>query len=239
VSDPRKWAALLAIVSTLCVSVGTEAYAQDSADDSTAARRKDSNIIVLQRKPFLRKGRVELTPQFGLTVNDSLMEQFELSGSLVYHLNEDFWLGGSFRWYDLGELGGPTDAYDTVIVETSSAPDVVELEWYGGADFGWVPLVGKFALFNSFIVYYDASLFLGGGYMQHIQPTGDSAGAPAASVGVQQRLFLADWLALTFEVRNTSYMVETNAGDALNHTTTFSGGASIFVPSTFKYEKAR
>jgi len=197
-------------------------------------------IEVVQRKPFLRRGRVELVPKFGSTVNDSLIRQFEVGGSLAYHINEFVWAGANFGWFDLGDLGGVTDDYNIVLEKTSSAPDLVEMKWYAGADVGIVPIYGKFALFNAGIIYYDVSVFAGGGYATHVTgQTNGEAGAPAGSVGLMPRIFLGDWLALTAEIRDTVFFADVLGGSSLTQIVTFSGGVSIFVPFTYEYTTAQ
>ena len=235
-SRTRRYASAVASVAALVSLVA------GAATDAAAQSRptEDDKIEVVQRKPFLRKGRVELTPRFGSTVNDALIQQFEVGGALTYHINEFIWASGNFRWFDLGELGGVTDAYNLVLEETSSAPDLVEMKWYGGLDVGIVPLYGKFALFNAGIVFYDVSVFVGGGYATHVTgQTNGEAGAPAGSVGIQPRIFLGDWIALTAEVRNTIFPAEVLGGSAITQIVTFAGGVSIFVPFTFEYTTAR
>jgi outer membrane beta-barrel protein len=196
-------------------------------------------IAVVQRKPVLRKGRVEFAPEFGLTINDSLIQQFELGAKLNYHATEFLWFGGEFGWFDLGELGGVTDEYFDVLDKTSSAPEVVELKWYGGARVGLVPIYGKFAIFDSAIVYYDLSVTLGGGYLTHVTGIGEETGAGAGEIGAQFRIFMNKWLALTASINDRIAPVELQTGSSVAQFVTVNFGTSFFLPFGFEYSTAR
>ncbi|MEL6181161.1 MAG: outer membrane beta-barrel domain-containing protein [Myxococcota bacterium] len=237
------WAWLAILVAIPVWTLGPVAHAQEG-DDTRKQEFKD-DISVVQRKPFLRKGRLELTPSFGTTVNDSLIQQFDVSGQLTYHISESIWIAGTFSWYDLGELGGVTDDYFEVLERASSTPDVVEMTWYAGARVGYVPLFGKFALFNSVIIYYDLSLMVGGGYATYItNASGGETGSPAWSIGLQQRIFLTDWLALQIALNDTMFLADLRDGpdsstSSLTHIFSIGAGASIFIPFSFDYTTER
>jgi outer membrane beta-barrel protein len=176
----------------------------------------------------------------GMTVNDSLIRQYRVGGNLAWHITEPFWVGAHFAWYDLGELGGVTDEYNEVLSKTASVPDLVEVKWFTGGDVGYVPIYGKFAIFNDLIVYYDMSLFAGAGYLTHVtSQTDGQAGTVAGDFGVQQRLFLADWLALVLEVRDYAFMAELRDGTNFTNIVSLGAGASIFFPFTFDYTTLR
>ncbi len=198
----------------------------------------EDDISVLQRKPFLRKGRAELSPKFGLTINDDLIQQFELGGQLNYHATEFLWFGARFGWFDLGELGGVTDQYFEVLDKTSSVPDVVELQWYAGGDVGIVPIYGKFAIFNNAVVYYDVSLYAGGGWVNHFTSQGE-AGAFAGEVGIMPRIFLNRWLGLHIAVQDRIMSAQLRESTSLVHIVTAELGLSIFMPFGFEYTTAR
>ncbi len=215
----------------------------DGNHNSVEAQIKPSSedeIFVLQRKPFLRKNRVELAPSFSATVNDALIQQFEIGGTLTYHLSEQFWIAGEFGWMDLGEFGGVTDEYFDVLDKTNSAPEVVEQVFFGGAQFGYVPLYGKFAIFDRAIVYYDASVYLGGGLLNHITDnSGGEVGAGAFEVGFKMRIFMNRWLALFVDVKDRFMFAELKSGSTLNQFVMVGGGVSIFMPFGFDYTTER
>jgi len=191
----------------------------------------EGEIAIIQPKPVLLRERVEVIPRFGVTFNDPLISQFLAGGSLYYHINEQFHIGGTFEWYDFGsDFGGPTETYDEVIAVSSTIPELSPLTYYAGLDFGWVPIHGKFALFNSTIVYYDIYAVIGAGA---VSSTGDPR--PAGSLAIGQRTFITDWLALLLELRDRAYVEETRAGNSFTNVITVSAGLSFFIPPAFDY----
>ncbi|MEZ4464578.1 MAG: hypothetical protein R3F43_08745 [bacterium] len=60
---------------------------------------------MIQRRPFLRRGRVEFSPSIGTNVNDSLVNAFLAGASLNYHLTEVMAVGA----YGGVSLGSETD----------------------------------------------------------------------------------------------------------------------------------
>lgn len=217
------------VLLTLCAPVVAQAQEEAAPEDE---------IFVWQRKPFLQKGRAELVPLFGVTINDDLIRQFEVGGELSYHATESVWFGARFGWFDLGELGGVTDQYFEVLDKTSSVPDVVELQWYAGAKIGYAPIYGKFAIFSSAVVYYDVSVYAGGGWMNHFTSQGE-AGSPAGEIGIMPRIFLNRWLALNLAVQDRIMPAELNNASSLVHVVTAQLGLSVFMPFGFEYSTAR
>lgn len=234
---PGVWGLLIVMLASAVLLV---AGGEVSPLEAQIKPNADDDIFVLQRKPMLRRNRVELAPSFGLTVNDSLIRQFEVGGTLTYHINESFWVAGSVGWLDLGEFGGETDAYFDVLDKTNSAPELVELKLYGGGQFGYVPLQGKFALFNSAIVYYDASLYLGAGYQTHLTDTsGGEVGAVAGELGAKVRIYLTRWLSVYVDAKDRFVPTELKNGNSISQFVIVSGGVSMFVPFGFKYTTER
>jgi hypothetical protein len=124
----------------------------------------EGDIAVIQPRPVLVQQRVEIIPRFGATFNDPLISQFSAGGSLYYHASEIIHFGGTFEWYDFGdELGGPTDVFDEVIRNAASIAELAPISYFASFDLGWVPINGKFALFDAAIVYYDIYAIIGGG----------------------------------------------------------------------------
>ncbi|MBN1945043.1 MAG: outer membrane beta-barrel domain-containing protein [Bradymonadales bacterium] len=199
---------------------------------TTAAQSlEEGDIAVIQLRPVLVRNRVEVLPRFGVTLNDPLIRQYHVGGSLYYHINEDFSVGGSFEWYDFGgALGGPTDAYNRMIQTSSSIPELAPLTYVAAAEFGWVPVNGKFSLFNLTIVYFDLYLLGGAGI---IDTVGDPH--PAGILAVGQRLFVTDWLALLIELRDRLYLEPYPSGNSFMNILTASIGVSVFIPPSFSY----
>ena len=218
---PRRNLILMVVVGSL-LSGGTSALAQSLTE---------GQIAVIQPRPVLVKHRLEVMPRFGATFNDPLISQFHLGGSAYYHISERIHVGATFEWYDFGDFGGPTEAYDNLIRASSTIPEIAPLTYFTSLDVGWVPINGKFALFDALIVYFDYYGVLGAGVVDSV---GDPH--PALTLAIGQRIFITDWLALLVELRDRAYFEPLPvAGDTLTNILSTSIGFSFFLPPDFEY----
>lgn len=190
------------------------------------------SIHVVQPKPVLQKGRFSVTPRLGMTINDAVYRNFNAGASANFHVSERFFLGGLFQWYNFGGLiGGETEASRTVNAETGASVDAPFLNWAGGAEVGFVPLYGKFALLRRGILFYDVALTAGAVFAE--SESLDSAatnGGPGGTISLSTRLFINDWMALNLEVRDVIYMQNN-----LSHSVTLGVGMSFYLPTSFEY----
>lgn len=227
----RSWWLLLAMIALGSVTISaSEAQAQQ-------VRRKFKDPIhVVQPKPVLQAGRIDLEPRLGYTFNDSLASTLKVGAELRYHFSERFYLGGMFDWYNFGTtLSGPTDTYTEVQSQTSTAPDTALLNWFGGLELGWVPIFGKFALFNSSIIYYDVALTLGGGFANSasVQLT-TGKGGPALTAAMVGHVFLTNWLSLNVGVRDVSFFTALQGAESdstLAHAVSMDIGVGFYFGS--------
>ncbi|MCA9563251.1 MAG: outer membrane beta-barrel domain-containing protein, partial [Myxococcales bacterium] len=150
--------------------------------------------------------------------------------SLIYHITEQYHIGGTFEWFDFGEFGGTTNTFDEVIRDTSTIPEIAPIDFYAGLDFGWVPIHGKFSFFDAAIAYYDFYLTIGGGALSSLSEI-----HPAGSISLGQRTFMTDWLALLIEVRDRMYVEPLPSGDTFTNVLTVSVGFGFFLPPSFEY----
>ncbi len=212
-------------------SVMAQATAEDYGD----------TVHVIQPKPVLQQGRFALTPRAGMTINDSMYRNFMIGANANYYLGERFYLGGLFQWYEFGDtIGGPTQAFDDLNSTTQAAADAPYLNWAAGAEIGFAPIYGKFALFNRNIVYYDISLSAGGVFTDSssIQDPAGNDG-PGGTVSLSTRMFFNDWMAFNFEIRDVIYMGNViNEGSVLSHSVTAGLGLSLYLPMGFEYSEA-
>ena len=203
-------------------------------------RKKFKDTIhIVQRKPVLQKKRFELAPRFGMTFNDALYRHFRVGANANFHITERFFVGALFDWYNFGSaLGGPTSAFTQTIAQTNSAPDTPVINWFGGAEIGFVPIFGKFSLFNSGLLFYDVGFTLGGGAAESrsAQLNTPEIGA-GITASVFNHIFLNDWISLNFEVRDQIYFatLATSTEQQLAHAVSFSVGFGFFLPTRFEY----
>ena len=192
---------------------------------------EDGTITVIQPKPTLRRHRVQLTPRIGSTINDAILRQFSIGGSLAYNLSERLSIGGTFEWFDFdNQLGGTTAAYEEVIDATRAVPELAPLDWWGGVEVSFVPLYGKLVLFNKTIGYFD--LYTAGGVGAVDSQRGVHVGGSLAG-GVN--LYFNRWLGLNTEFRDRITIEELASGEnSFTNTVTASIGLT-FLLGKFEY----
>jgi outer membrane beta-barrel protein len=200
----------------------TAEEAESREDKGTLADR----IKSVQRKTFVKKGRFELSPQFGLSLNDSFFTHISLGAGAAYHVADSFALelrGG-------GVIASPeSSALRFVREETDSLiEDPPAFKYYGDANGVWAPVYGKFSLFGESIIHFDGYVTLGFGVFGT-----DSGAHPAANVGVGSRFFLTDWLAARVELRDHVFLENRNGESDLQHLLSVNLGVSFFLPTSF------
>lgn len=210
-----------------------------SAEQQIRKKFKDT-IHVVQPKPVLQKKRFELVPRLGLTINDSVQRRFKAGVNANFHIAEPIYIGGIFEWYDFGNaLGGESDAYRQMRQETGTKADSPMLNWYGGLELGFVPLWGKFSLFNSSIVFYDIAVTAGGVYINAesllLRSPQSTFGGTVSVVG---RVFLNKWIALNTEVRDIVYLADLKgASGSFANVVSVGFGFSFYLPTSFEYSE--
>lgn len=201
-------------------------------DGASAQQVEDGTITVIQPKPTLRRQRVQLTPRIASTLNDAVLRQWSVGGTLSYNISERLYVGGIFEWFDFGGgIGGTTQVYEEVISATNAIPELAPLSMVAGLEVGFVPAYGKLVLFNKTIGYFD--LYVSGGPVAVDSQRGIHVGGTAA-IGVN--LYFNRWLGLNTEFRDRMSVEELpGAGNTFTNTVTGSIGLTIMLPFNFKY----
>jgi outer membrane beta-barrel protein len=222
----------------------------------TAGAKQWQDIVVVPRKAVLKGGRLELAPFAGLTINDPLIRHWGFGGQLNYFFSDVFGVGleGIYYKREITTTGG------LIGLQYHRVPTLNEMKWAASLDFSYVPIYGKFALFNQSIIHWEASL-IGGVGITHttIIPRNPSDATfdnddITPSLGVGGRVFLSQWLAIWFNLRDYVYpdkfesptrmggtgeMAKANADSAIVNDVFLCLGASFFVPPTFSYHTPR
>ena len=225
----------LRLLTAALVVIGSALVVAPAAADDTPGDYGDT-VHVIQPKPVLQQGRFNLTPRFGMTINDALYRNFKFSTNASFHISERLFLGALFQWYDFGSvLGGPTETYRTLNAETSGTADGPFLNWAAGGEIGFVPIFGKFALFNRGIIFYDISVTAGGGVADasRISEPGISNSGGAGTLSISTRAFLNEWMAVNLEVRDVIYHMFDDR--PMSHSVTVGLGMSFYLPMSFEY----
>ena len=198
-----------------------------AANEAVEAERSEADLIrVIQRRPFLRRQRVEFSPFLGTNLNDPLVKLFVAGGHLNFHLTEVMAIGISGGY----SLGSETDLFDEVIQDYELFPELSKVQWFGGLNFQYAPVYGKFALFNTWIVPWDTYVLLGAGYTKT-----ELDGHPTLSVGIGQRYFMSRWFTVNVELRDMIYNENYPSGSELVNNLVFTAGVGFFLPPDFEY----
>ena len=92
---------------------------EEAAREVERSRQEEIDLIrVVQRRPFLRRNRVEFAPFLGTNVNDALVSMFVAGGTLNYHLTEVMAIGVNGGY----SLGSETDLFDQVVASDRADP---------------------------------------------------------------------------------------------------------------------
>lgn len=236
------------LVATATVASADVAFAQ--SEHETA--RETGPVI--RHKVLYRSTRFELAPLVGMTLNDSYMSNMMAGASLSYHLTNNWGLSlvGAYgvTQFDT-ELRENTEA-----VLKQNAPSTLNktsysyIQWLVGAEVSYVPIVGKFSLFNSLIANYDFHLIGGFAFVGeegvaavdgHDADPQLAGLRPAPVIGVGARLFLSDGISANLQVRDYLYnRTEVSTGSSnpeFSNNIMVSVGVSFFLPQGVKISR--
>jgi outer membrane beta-barrel protein len=223
-----------------------------------------SDIVVVPRKAFLKGGRFEFQPFTGISVNDSLIRHYVLGLDLNYFLTDVFWVGLEGQYF-IHQL---TNQEELVGSEYNRAPTLNQYLYGGALNFGYVPIYGKFALFNRSILSWEiwASAGVGVTFTKVIprDPANDALAFQntdiTPNVGIGSRFFLLNWLSVNFALRDylvpdkfepigdgptgskgilTSAEAKAQAQSELVQNVLFYVGVGIYLPTKFQYKTPR
>ena len=119
-----------------------------------------------------RKGRAQLQPFFGLTLQNEFSRSLFVGAQLKYHFTD--WLGLGV-WGGYGIVSLDTNLTREIKKEGQTAPQnrlslpsredfgkqIGELKWMAGIDLNFIPLRGKISLFQKVFMDTDLQLFAG------------------------------------------------------------------------------
>jgi outer membrane beta-barrel protein len=238
-----------------------EGTSDTTATEGGLPREKEviEKIYAVQRMYVLRTGRFELAPSYAQTFNDQYVSHPALAAGLNYWITNVLAIGANFLWYQ----GLETDSDLNFSVRRSARLAVPVTEYQLGAhlNFTYVPIYGKFEMFNDSIFQWDGYLVGGVGVLRTrpvpvIDPavrTFDFGWRVAFNAGIGLRVFVTRWLTVFGELRDYLYMeklenLEVALGrdredkttwiddnSTLTNNVTVSLGITMFFPFTFEY----
>jgi len=176
----------------------------------TVPREKEAveEIYAVQRMYVLRNGRIELAPSLAFTVNDPYVSHPALSAGLNYWWTNVLAVGANFLWYQGVE--SESDLNFSVRRSARLAVPITEYQLAGHLNFTYVPIYGKFTMFNDAIFQWDSYL-IGGVGMMRTRPVAvvdpavrsfDFDWRVAFNAGIGIRVFLTRYLTVFGELRD-------------------------------------
>lgn len=238
------------------------AEAQETAVKTGPVTRTPTSwkdIVVVVRKPFLKARRTELNPMFGTTMNDNMVRHYSVGGELAYFLTDVLAIGVEGQYY----LDSFREPFDLVARQARRLPTVNKYNWSGALNFHYVPVYGKFAVFDKSLVTWEVAFTAGiGAGQSEVIPRdtkfpGFTNFLIMPNVGANMRFFLAKWLTVSAGIRDyvfydkfepadrsqtmnaTASDAKANADGALINNVMFQIGVSFWLPTTFEYTTFR
>lgn len=216
-----------------CLGWAAEAPASKSAPQTPETYASTDKIKAVPRKPLLKGRRVELSPMLSLSMNDALYEHFAVSVQAIVYPHDSFGIG---LGVDYLFANVATHHIKDVRIGMASVPaDEAMPRLFGHVDGYWVPLNGKFGVFDKAIVYFDTYLSMGVGVASALQ----GRSVPAANVAIGQRYQVTDWLTVRVEVRDHIFVDRLTVHDQqrsdIQNYVMLNLGVSFFLPPTFEY----
>jgi outer membrane beta-barrel protein len=167
-------------------------------------------IYAVQRMYVLRAYRLELAPSISVTMNDQYVSHNAPAVALNYWITNVLAVGVNFLWYQGFE--GQSDLGFHVGRATRLGVPISQYQLGGHFNFTYVPIYGKFQMFNEYIFQWDMYVLGGVGVMRTrpypvIDPIRyfDYNFRPAFNVGIGIRVFLTRYLTAFLELRDYVY----------------------------------
>jgi outer membrane beta-barrel protein len=241
---------------------------EEATTEVTTARLSWEDIVVVPRKGFLKRHRVELAPFSAMSINDTLIRHYAFGGDLTFYLTDVFSVGAQGQYF----IKERTERESLVGAQFNRVSTLNRFNYSTSLVFGYVPGYGKFGLFNKYIVHWDISLNAGIGMIWTriipVDPAKDSWGNLdiMPHFAISTRMFVTDWLSLSiglrdyifldkFEPLNRDTLVPTaaqaaaktsevgiakaNATSSLTQNIMVFGSIGFYLPTSFQYKTPR
>ena len=217
------------------------------------------DILVVPRRPILKYHRVELVPTYNVSIANTLVRTHGFGGIVNYFLSETLALGIEGNYLQPQLL----DHYTIRGIQDRVLPSVNRYVWNASLDFSYVPVYGKYALFNRYILQWEAYIEAGIGGMESQWISRNPADKNATNflvqghIGVGTRLFLTKWLVIHAYLKDYLFADKYEPADralqpdptAVPPSNTFSSrfvqnvvfgvGVGMFLPTSFDYKYTR
>jgi len=237
------------------------AQKEEVPSEATAAKRSWEDIVVVPRKAFLKRHRVELAPFSAISINDTLIRHYAFGGDLTFYLTDVFSIGLQGQYF----IKERSERESLVGLQFNRVSTLNRFKYSAALMFGYVPAYGKFGLFNKYIVHWDVTVNGGIGFIQtEIIPVNPQDKTWTnfdimPTVGLSTRMFVTDWLALSIGLRDyifndkfeplnrheyqnremTLQEAKANATPAWTNNIMVFGSIGFYLPPSFQYRTPR
>lgn len=226
--------------------------------EKEAAKDLNEKILAVQQRFIIKKGRFEVQPYWGLTLNDQFVNHSAPGLGLNYYITEAMAVGVNGNYY--GQLFNTVQEFNAQVRQAARVGvPLTEYDWSAALNFTYVPANGKFAGFGDFIFHYDAYVVGGVGMISTrpipvIDPSNrsfDFTTKVAFNAGLGLKVFVNRWFGVFGEVRDYIFLDELESleeneedptneaywlGDtSLTNNVQLQVGVSIFIPFSFEY----
>jgi outer membrane beta-barrel protein len=192
-------------------------------------------VKAVQRKGFLKKGRLELAPIFAATVNDAFYQKFGYGLRLAYNLHDSFAIavrGTRYAKYRSDNVREGKLAFQSQLLTS----DIEQQVMLGGV---WSPIYGKASFLQDDIIHFDLYLSAGFGlvWSSTSGPPLDQGAHVATDFGGGVRFYPKEWLAFELGLLATLYPDQPIAllPATVQKVFVANVGVSFFWPFTFDY----
>lgn len=175
------------------------------------ARPMTERIFAVQQIYALRNRRFELQPTVGISLNDPFVSHTGIGLAANYWITNVLAVGANFMFNQ--PFNGRADVDLRAARSIGLVVPINEYQLLAQANFTYVPVYGKFLMFNRFIFHYDFYLMAGVG-MTRTRPIAvvdpevrrfDWQTAILFNAGIGVRVFINRWIGFVAEVRNYIY----------------------------------
>ncbi len=231
---------------------------------SAGLKEAKEEIYAVQQIYALRLNRWELAPSVAFTVNDPYVSHPGIGAAFNYWWTNVLAVGVNFLWYQ--GLENESDLNFHVRRSTRLGVPITEYQFGAHLNFTYVPLYGKFAMFNDHIFQWDTYI-LGGVGLMRTRPVPvvdpefrhfDFDFRLAFNVGLGIRVFVTRYLAVFAELRDYAYLEQfenlnvplgasarqdpntwLSDSSTLTNNVTVQLGVTLFFPFSFDYKLPR
>jgi outer membrane beta-barrel protein len=176
-----------------------------------SARPMSERIFAVQQIYALRNRRFELQPTVGISLNDPFVSHTGIGLAANYWITNVLAAGANFMFNQ--PFNGRSDVDLRAARSIGLVVPINEYQLLAQANFTYVPVYGKFLMFNRFIFHYDFYVMAGVGATRTrpiavVDPEVrrfDWQTAIMFNAGLGVRVFLNRWIGIVAEIRNYIY----------------------------------